>query len=65
MFTPWMFYIFEFYYQAFADLHGCFDLLATATNYIEGNFTEVLDFDEFYALSADQVINPFPQHPLK
>ena len=42
-------------FQAFADLHGCLDLLAVTNTYIESHFSEVLDCDEFYALSAEQV----------
>merc|ERR1719342_717791 len=41
--------------RAFADLHGCLELLATTESYIERNFTEVLECDEFYGLQPDQV----------
>jgi len=41
--------------RAFADLHGCLDLLSSTESYIERHFTEVLECDEFYALTADQV----------
>jgi len=41
--------------QAFADLHGCLDLLSATNTYIESHFSEVLDCDEFYGLTPDQV----------
>lgn len=41
--------------KAFADLHGCIDLLTATTTYIESHFAEVLDCDEFYALDDTQV----------
>jgi len=41
--------------RAFADLHGCLELLSCTESYIERHFTEVLECDEFFALSADQV----------
>jgi len=41
--------------RAFADLHGCLELLAGTESYIERHFTEVLECDEFYGLSPDQV----------
>jgi len=41
--------------RAFADLHGCLDLLAYADSYIERHFTEVLECDEFYGLGSEQV----------
>ena len=42
--------------KAFADLHGCIDLVAGAESYIESHFTEVLDCDEFLSLNHRQVI---------
>lgn len=41
--------------RAFADLHGCLDLLANTKSYIERHFTEVLECDEFLGLQPDQV----------
>jgi len=41
--------------RAFADLHGCMDLLTTTESYIERHFTEVLECDEFYGLTPVQV----------
>ena len=41
--------------RAFADLHGCLDLLVNTKNYIERHFTEVLECDEFIGLQPDQV----------
>ena len=41
--------------RAFADLHGCLDLLVNTKNYIERHFTEVLECDEFLGLQPDQV----------
>ena len=43
------------YFQAFADLHGCLDLLSATNTYIESHFSEVLDCDEFYGLTPEQV----------
>lgn len=41
--------------RAFADLHGCLDLLALAESYIEQHFTEVVECEEFLSLSPQQV----------
>jgi len=41
--------------KSFADHHGCHDLLATAHQYIENHFTEVLTSDEFIGLESNQV----------
>ena len=41
--------------RRFADLHCCQDLLTATECYIECHFTEVLECDEFYNLTADQV----------
>merc|ERR1719348_2743674 len=41
--------------RAFADLHGCMDLLSHTESYIERHFTEVLECDEFYGLTPEQV----------
>merc|ERR1719305_1713774 len=41
--------------RAFADLHGCLDLLTSTESYIERHFTEVLECDEFYGLTPEQV----------
>jgi len=41
--------------RRFADLHGCLDLLSNTESYIECHFTEVLECDEFYSLTAEQV----------
>jgi len=41
--------------RAFADLHGCLELLSYADSYIERHFTEVLECDEFYGLNPEQV----------
>jgi len=41
--------------RRFADLHGCLELLANTESYIECHFTEVLECDEFYSLTAEQV----------
>eukprot|EP00095_Tigriopus_kingsejongensis_P011750 snap_masked-scaffold241_size241811-processed-gene-0.2 protein:Tk11750 transcript:snap_masked-scaffold241_size241811-processed-gene-0.2-mRNA-1 annotation:"ring canal kelch homolog" len=43
--------------QAFADLHGCLDLLASAQVFIDSHFTEVLDSDEFLQLRPEQVVS--------
>lgn len=41
--------------RAFADLHGCLDLLAHCDTYIEQHFVEVTENEEFLALPANQV----------
>ncbi|XP_066901681.1 kelch-like protein 3 isoform X4 [Halyomorpha halys] len=41
--------------RAFADLHGCLDLLAAAEAFIEQHFSEVVEGEEFLALSHHQV----------
>ncbi|KAL6439278.1 hypothetical protein ACFW04_003868 [Cataglyphis niger] len=41
--------------RAFADLHGCLELLTHADSYIEQHFSEVVDAEEFLTLAADQV----------
>ena len=47
------FVILDFCFR-FADLHCCQDLLTATECYIECHFTEVLECDEFYNLTADQ-----------
>ncbi|XP_063916318.1 ring canal kelch homolog isoform X2 [Zophobas morio] len=41
--------------RAFADLHGCLELLAHAEAYIEQHFIEVVECEEFLSLSPQQV----------
>lgn len=41
--------------RAFADLHGCLELLSQAEGYIEQHFPEVVECEEFLTLSAQQV----------
>ncbi|RZC35636.1 ring canal kelch -like [Asbolus verrucosus] len=41
--------------RAFADLHGCLELLTHAESYIEQHFTEVVECEEFLTLSHQQV----------
>ncbi|XP_077999159.1 kelch-like protein 3 [Glandiceps talaboti] len=41
--------------RAFADVHACSELLNFAQNYTMQHFSEVIQGDEFLALSADQV----------
>ncbi|XP_044272422.1 ring canal kelch homolog [Tribolium madens] len=41
--------------RAFADLHGCLELLAHAESYIEQHFIEVVECEEFLTLSHQQV----------
>ncbi len=41
--------------RAFADLHGCMDLLAAADTFIQFQFAEVVEGEEFLALNATQV----------
>lgn len=41
--------------RAFADLHGCLELLMAADSYTEQHFIDVVESEEFLALSAAQV----------
>ncbi|MCL4126264.1 UNVERIFIED_CONTAM: hypothetical protein GTU68_008791, partial [Idotea baltica] len=41
--------------RAFADLHGCLELLSIADNYVEQHFTEVIECEEFLSLNSQQV----------
>lgn len=41
--------------RAFADLHGCIDLMAAADLFIEFHFADVVEGEEFLALEVDQV----------
>ncbi|XP_046673148.1 LOW QUALITY PROTEIN: ring canal kelch homolog [Homalodisca vitripennis] len=41
--------------RAFADLHGCIDLLSSSESYIEQHFPEVVECEEFLTLSHHQV----------
>lgn len=41
--------------RAFADLHGCPDLLSHAESYIEQHFLEVVECEEFLSLTHQQV----------
>ncbi|XP_046990787.1 ring canal kelch homolog isoform X1 [Schistocerca americana] len=41
--------------RAFADLHGCLELLSHAETYIEQHFPEVVECEEFLTLSPQQV----------
>ncbi|XP_018577320.1 ring canal kelch homolog [Anoplophora glabripennis] len=41
--------------RAFADLHGCLELLSHAESYIELHFPEVVECEEFLTLSHQQV----------
>ncbi|KAL1115636.1 hypothetical protein AAG570_005926 [Ranatra chinensis] len=41
--------------RAFADLHGCIELLTNAESFIEQHFSEVVECEEFLALSPQQV----------
>lgn len=41
--------------RAFADLHGCVDLMNIAEAYSELHFTDVKDYDEYLSLSSLQV----------
>ncbi|CAG0879854.1 unnamed protein product [Cyprideis torosa] len=41
--------------RGFADLHGCMELLEQAENFIEQHFAEVVDSEEFLALTPDQI----------
>lgn len=41
--------------RAFADLHGCLELLSHAETYIEQHFPEVVECEEFLTLSHTQV----------
>ncbi|CAL4174371.1 unnamed protein product, partial [Meganyctiphanes norvegica] len=42
--------------RAFADLHGCLELLSIAESYVEQHFTEVVECEEFLSLTSQQVI---------
>ncbi|KAF2368914.1 BTB/Kelch-associated [Trinorchestia longiramus] len=42
--------------RAFADLHGCLELLNIADAYVETHFTEVVECEEFLSLTHDQVV---------
>lgn len=42
--------------RAFADLHGCNELLIRAEAYIEQHFMEVVECEEFLSLSPQQVL---------
>ncbi|XP_063719998.1 kelch-like protein 3 [Symsagittifera roscoffensis] len=42
-------------FRDFADIHSCKELLATAHNYAEQHFSDVIQCDEFLALSAEQL----------
>ncbi|VVC24961.1 Hypothetical protein CINCED_3A021095 [Cinara cedri] len=42
--------------KAFADLHGCMELLSSSESYIQQHFSEVVEGDEFLSLSSDQVV---------
>lgn len=41
--------------REFADIHGCVDLFNYTDSYIQQHFSEVIQFEEFLNLSADQV----------
>lgn len=41
--------------RAFADLHGCRDLAATADQFVERHFAEVVESEEFHSLSHQQL----------
>ncbi|XP_015591764.1 ring canal kelch homolog [Cephus cinctus] len=41
--------------RAFADLHGCLELLGHADSYIEQHFSEVVEGEEFLTLASQQV----------
>ncbi|XP_060833662.1 ring canal kelch homolog isoform X1 [Rhopalosiphum padi] len=42
--------------KAFADLHGCMELLSSSESYIQQHFSEVVEGDEFLSLSSEQVV---------
>ncbi|XP_063588131.1 ring canal kelch homolog [Penaeus indicus] len=42
--------------RAFADLHGCLELLSIAESYVEQHFCEVVECEEFLSLTSQQVI---------
>ncbi|XP_064120222.1 ring canal kelch homolog [Macrobrachium nipponense] len=42
--------------RAFADIHGCLELLSIAESYVEQHFTEVVECEEFLSLTSQQVI---------
>lgn len=41
--------------RAFADLHGCLDLLNAAETFIEFNFADVVEGEEFLSLNVTEV----------
>lgn len=41
--------------RAFADIHGCLELLSIAEGYVEQHFTEVVECEEFLSLTSQQV----------
>ena len=41
--------------RAFADLHGCLELLSSADMFIQFQFAEVVEGEEFLSLTAQQV----------
>ncbi|KAK5640680.1 hypothetical protein RI129_009227 [Pyrocoelia pectoralis] len=41
--------------RAFADLHGCLELLNHSETYIEQHFSEIVECEEFLSLSSHQV----------
>lgn len=41
----------------FADIHGCVDLVNYANTYIDQHFGEIIQYDEFFNLQHDQVVN--------
>ena len=43
--------------RAFGDVHSCLDLLSAADTFIQFNFSEVVESEEFLSLSASQVAN--------
>ncbi|XP_021967648.1 ring canal kelch homolog [Folsomia candida] len=42
--------------RAFADLHGCLDLLTATETFIEFNFADVVEGEEFLSLNVQEVI---------
>ncbi len=43
-------------YRAFADLHGCLDLITATETFIEFNFADVVEGEEFLSLTVQEVI---------
>lgn len=41
--------------RAFGDVHSCLDLVNECDSFIQINFSEVVESEEFLGLSADQV----------